>query len=92
MTGTVSPVDGGHLVSTLWRQTNGDPMSRCCTRAATRRSTRLSTAGGSRQKLDATFPTPSLAVKVLEAIGILSEMTGQKTNRVYSYQAYVELL
>lgn len=45
-----------------------------------------------RQKLDATFPTASTAVKVLEALGIVTETTGQKTNRVYGYQSYVELL
>lgn len=32
------------------------------------------------------------AVKTLEDLGIVSEMTGQKKNRNYSYQAYVELL
>jgi hypothetical protein len=29
---------------------------------------------------------------VLEDLGIVTEMTGQKKNRSYSYQAYVELL
>jgi hypothetical protein len=29
---------------------------------------------------------------VLEDLGIVAEMTGQKKNRRYSYQAYVELL
>jgi Fic family protein len=32
------------------------------------------------------------AVKLLEDLDILVELTGQKKNRVYSYQAYVELL
>ena len=32
------------------------------------------------------------AVKVLEDLGIVTEMTGQKKNRSYSYQTYVELL
>lgn len=45
-----------------------------------------------RQRLDTTFPTASAAVKLLEDLGILAELTGQKKNRVYSYQAYVELL
>lgn len=45
-----------------------------------------------RQRLNTTFPTASAAVKLLEARGILVELTGQKKNRVYSYQAYVELL
>ena len=45
-----------------------------------------------RQRLDTTFPTASAAVKVLEDLGIVTEMTGQKKNRNYSYQAYVELL
>lgn len=45
-----------------------------------------------RQRLDTTFPTANAAVKLLEALGILDERTGQRANRVYSYQAYVELL
>ncbi len=45
-----------------------------------------------RQKLNTSFPTATAAVKVLEDLGIVTEMTGQKKNRSYSYQAYVELL
>lgn len=45
-----------------------------------------------RQRLETTFPTASAAVKLLEDLGILAELTGQKKNRVYSYLAYVELL
>lgn len=45
-----------------------------------------------RQQLDTSFPTATAAVKVLEDMGIVTEMTGQKKNRSYSYQAYVELL
>ena len=45
-----------------------------------------------RQKLDTTFPTATAAVRVLENLGILQEKTGQKKNRHYSYQAYIELL
>ena len=45
-----------------------------------------------RQRLDTTFPTASAAVKLLDDLGILAELTGQKKNRVYSYQTYVELL
>ena len=45
-----------------------------------------------RQKLDTTFPTATAAVKLLEALGIAAELTGQKKNRCFSYQAYVELL
>ena len=45
-----------------------------------------------RQQLDTSFPTATAAVKVLEDLGIITEMTGQKKNRSYSYQAYVELL
>jgi len=46
----------------------------------------------SRQKLDTSFPTANAAVQALEGLGILKELTGQKTNRIYSYQPYVELL
>jgi hypothetical protein len=45
-----------------------------------------------RQRLETTFPTASAAVKLLEELGIVTELTGQKKNRIYSYQAYVELL
>lgn len=45
-----------------------------------------------RQQLDTTFPTANAAVKVMADLGIVMEMTGQKKNRTYSYQAYVELL
>ena len=45
-----------------------------------------------RQQLDTSFPTATAAVRVLEDLGIVTEMTGQKKNRSYSYRAYVELL
>lgn len=45
-----------------------------------------------RQKLDTTFPTATAAVKLLEDSGIVTELTGQKKNRSFSYRAYIELL
>jgi Fic family protein len=45
-----------------------------------------------RRRLETTFPTANAAVSLLENLGIVVELTGQKKNRVYSYQAYVELL
>ncbi len=45
-----------------------------------------------RQQLDTSFPTATVAVKVLEDLGIVTEITGQKKNRSYSYQAYIDLL
>jgi Fic family protein len=45
-----------------------------------------------REALDTSFPTATAAVKVLEELGIVVEMTGQKKNRQYSYRAYVDLL
>lgn len=45
-----------------------------------------------RQRLDTSFPTATAAVKVLDDLGIVTEMTGQKKNRTYSYQTYIELL
>jgi Fic family protein len=44
------------------------------------------------ERLGTTFPTANAAVKTLEKLGIVVEQTGQKKNRHYSYQAYVELL
>ena len=45
-----------------------------------------------RRRLETTFPTASAAVSLLEDLGVVVELTGQKKNRIYSYQAYVELL
>ena len=45
-----------------------------------------------RRELDTSFPTANAAVKVLEDLGIVTEMTGQKKNRNYSYQQYIKLL
>jgi Fic family protein len=45
-----------------------------------------------RQALNTSFPTANAAVKALEELGIVLEMTGQKKNRSYSYQSYIELL
>ena len=45
-----------------------------------------------RRKLGTTFPTATAAVKLLEDLGLVAELTGQKKNRSFGYQAYVELL
>ena len=45
-----------------------------------------------RQALDTTSPTANAAVQVLQDLGIVTELTGQKKNRSYSYQGYVALL
>ena len=45
-----------------------------------------------RRELNTSFPTANAAVQALEALGIVSEMTGQKKNRSYSYQQYINLL
>lgn len=45
-----------------------------------------------RVQLNTSFPTATAAVKVLEELGLVKELTGQKKNRIYSYQAYIELL
>lgn len=45
-----------------------------------------------RQKLETSFPTANAAVKVLEDLGIVAELTGQKKNRSYSYRPYIALL
>lgn len=44
-----------------------------------------------RQKLVTTFRTATAAVKLLENLGIVAELTGQKKNRSFSCGAYVEL-
>jgi Fic family protein len=45
-----------------------------------------------RQALNTSFPTANAAVKLLEDLGIVCELTGQKKNRSYSYQAYIKLM
>ena len=50
------------------------------------------TVSQARQKLDTTFPTATAAVKLLQELKLLTELTGQKKNRLFSYAAYVELL
>lgn len=45
-----------------------------------------------RRRLKTTFPTASAAINLLEELGIVAELTGQKKNRIYSYATYVELL
>jgi Fic family protein len=45
-----------------------------------------------RQKLATSFPTANAAVQVLAELGIVTELTGQKKNRSYSYQSYIELM
>ena len=45
-----------------------------------------------RQSLDTSFPTATAAVRMLESLGVVTELTGQKKNRSYSYQAYIDLL
>lgn len=45
-----------------------------------------------RQRLETSFPTATAAVKMLESLGIVTELTGQKKNRNYSYQPYIDIL
>ena len=45
-----------------------------------------------RKKLETSFPTANAAVKVLQDLGIVTELTGQKKNRSYSYQSYIDLM
>lgn len=45
-----------------------------------------------RQMLNTSFPTAGAAVQTLEDLGIVTETTGQKSNRSYSYGSYIELL
>lgn len=45
-----------------------------------------------RQQLGTSFPTATAAVKLLEDLGIVTELTGQKKNRNFACCAYIELL
>ncbi|MCO4088881.1 MAG: Fic family protein [Limnohabitans sp.] len=44
------------------------------------------------EAVQTTFPTANTAIKLLEELGILTELTGQKKNRTFSYAAYIQLL
>lgn len=45
-----------------------------------------------RKRLDTSFPTANAAVTALVGLGIVTELTGQKKNRSYSYQSYIDLM
>jgi len=45
-----------------------------------------------RENLETTFPTANAAVKLLVQLGIVTEITGQRKNRTFSYQRYIALL
>lgn len=44
------------------------------------------------QRLVTSLPSATAEVKVLEDLGIVTELTRQKKNRSYSYTAYIALL
>jgi Fic family protein len=43
-------------------------------------------------RLATTYPTANAAVKALADLGIVREMTGQRKNRSFGYQSYIDLL
>jgi Fic family protein len=45
-----------------------------------------------RKALSTSFPSANAAVKWLEKLGIIEEVTGNKKNRSFSYKAYIQLL
>lgn len=45
-----------------------------------------------RSVLQISFPTANTAIKLLEELGVLVEVTGQKKNRTFSYSAYIKIL
>ena len=45
-----------------------------------------------RKALATSFPTANAAIKTLENLGLVVEMTGYKKNRSFSYQSYIDLL
>jgi Fic family protein len=44
------------------------------------------------QRLSMTFPTATAALGELETLGIVREITGRRRDRVYAYQAYLDVL
>lgn len=45
-----------------------------------------------RAKLELSAPTLRSAIEMLAELGIVNELTGQRRNRVYCYQAYLDIL
>ncbi len=45
-----------------------------------------------KQRLSTTYPTANAAVGTLVDLGIVTETTGQRKNRSFGYQAYIDLL
>ncbi|MBC5765786.1 Fic family protein [Ramlibacter albus] len=50
------------------------------------------TVAQAQEKLGSSFPTANAAVRELETLGIVGELTGGRSNRIYSYERYVGLL
>lgn len=50
------------------------------------------TLASATELLEATKPTTGKAIEALCAAGLLHEITGKKRDRVYSYQAYLDVL
>lgn len=44
------------------------------------------------QRLGLSFPTVARAIEALEKLGIVREITGKKRERVFAYQAYLDVL
>ncbi len=93
--------DAEHAIIALATQVNADRRRLLASPRSTPASYRLFellptmprfTVDQARQRLETSFPTANAAVSALAALGIVTELTGQKKNRVYSYAAYIDLL
>lgn len=45
-----------------------------------------------KSELKTTFPTANAAARILEGLGIVTEVTGQSRNRSFGYQPYIDLI
>lgn len=93
--------DAEHAIIALATQVNADRLRLLASPRSTPASYRLFellptmprfTVEQARQRLETSFPTANAAVSALAALGIVTELTGQKKNRIYSYAAYIDLL
>jgi len=50
------------------------------------------TAGGTATQLGLSAPTVNAALRRLEGVGIVREVTGRRRGRVFAYQEYLALL
>ncbi len=52
----------------------------------------ITTASSVASHIDVSFPTANSALKSLQGLGIVKELTGRSQNRIFAYQEYLDIL